>query len=97
MDVSNAFLHGDMDEEVYLEIPPGVDVPKDSCLVFNLKKSLYGLKQASRQWFAKLTNRLLKNGLSQTPPDYSVFVSWIQGRVVVVLVYVDDILITTFT
>ncbi|CAL1399508.1 unnamed protein product [Linum trigynum] len=93
MDVSNAFLHGDLEEEVYLEIPPGIDVPRDSGLVFKLKKSLYHPKQASRQWFAKLTSALLKNGYSQIASDYSMFVRWIQGRVVVVLVYVDDILI----
>ncbi|CAL1406923.1 unnamed protein product [Linum trigynum] len=93
MDVSNAFLHGDLEEEVYLEIPPGANVPRGQGLVYRLKKSLYGLKQASRQWFAKLTTALMKNGYSQTSSDYSMFVRWIQGRIVVVLVYVDDILI----
>ncbi|CAL1409881.1 unnamed protein product [Linum trigynum] len=92
MDVANAFLHGDLNEEVYMKPPPGV-VVSDPRIVFKLKKSLYGLKQASRQWFAKLTASLLKNGFSQAASDYSMFIRRFQGRMLVVLVYVDDILI----
>ncbi|CAL1375794.1 unnamed protein product [Linum trigynum] len=92
MDVSNAFLHGDLNEDVYMKVPPGIPVP-DKRMVCKLKKSLYGLKQASRQWFAKLTASLLKNGFSQAASDYSMFTKRVQGRMLVVLVYVDDILI----
>ncbi|CAL1375244.1 unnamed protein product [Linum trigynum] len=92
MDVSNAFLHGELNEEVYMKPPPGMNLP-DKRMVLKLKKSLYGLKQASRQWFAKLASSLLKNGFAQTASDYSMFVKRIQGRMLIVLVYVDDILI----
>ncbi|CAL1380288.1 unnamed protein product [Linum trigynum] len=79
MDVFNAFLHDDLNEEVYMKPPPGVVVCEPR-IVFKLKKSLYGLKQASRQWFAKLTASLLKNGFSQAASDYSMFIRRFQGE-----------------
>lgn len=93
MDVYNAFLQGDLNEEVYMDLPLGFNHLGGKGVVCKLTKSFYGLKQASRQWNIKLTTALLTSGFQQSHFDYSLFTRH-QGRsIVVVLVYVDDLLI----
>ncbi|CAM8937145.1 unnamed protein product [Rhodiola kirilowii] len=92
MDVHNAFLHGDLDEEVYMKPPPGLlNVPSGH--VCRLKKSLYGLKQAPRNWFAKLSASLWAFGFHQSYADYSLFPYQTCNTTLHVLVYVDDLIV----
>ena len=92
LDVDNAFLNGDLFEEVYMELPKGY-TSVDKNLVCRLNKSIYGLRQASRQWFCKLSTTLIANGFSQSKNDYSLLTIGKGASLVVLLVYADDILL----
>ena len=74
MDVHNAFLHGDLQENVYIRMPLGFYAHK-SRMVCHMKKSLYGLRHAPRCWFAKLASALKEYGFKQSYSDYSLFVT----------------------
>jgi hypothetical protein len=92
MDVNNAFLHGDLQEDVYMTVPQGVHSPKPN-QVCKLIKSLYGLRQASRKWYERLTSLLISQGYHQSSSDYSLFTLNKQGSFTALLVYVDDIIL----
>lgn len=93
LDVNNAFLHGDLEEEVFMRLPPGYPNATTN-LVCKLRKYLYGLKQASRNWFSKLSTILFTNGFISSKADYSLFSKFTLQGSVHVLVYVDDIIVT---
>ncbi|KAI3789909.1 hypothetical protein L2E82_02715 [Cichorium intybus] len=94
MDVSNAFLYGDLDHVIHMEQPMGFVSVQHPKFVCKLKKALYGLKQSPRAWFGKIAEFLEHNGYSITTADASLFVKAIGDKVAVVLVYVDDLIIT---
>jgi len=92
LDVNNAFLHGDLDEVVYMKAPQGVTPPK-SGQVCKLLKFLYGLKQAIRKWFEKLTHFLHAQGFTQATADHTLFTKITSTSYTALLVYVDDIIL----
>ncbi|CAL1360108.1 unnamed protein product [Linum trigynum] len=92
LDVNNAFLHGDLEEEVYMRVPQGFARPGDD-RVCRLRKSLYGLKQASRNWYTKFTNALVGFGFTMSKADPSLFTFCHGDIFLVALIYVDDIIL----
>ncbi|KAM1401398.1 hypothetical protein ACFX1X_028606 [Malus domestica] len=93
MDVKNAFLQGELQEEVYMQPPPGFDGIKGN-MVCKLHKAIYGLKQSPRAWYAKLSSVLEKAGFLRSNADSSLFVKTGTSGKLVVLIYVDDLIIT---
>jgi hypothetical protein len=94
LDVSNAFLHGFLDEEVYMEQPQGFIDESRPEYICRLHKSLYGLKQAPRAWFQRFSTHLLDIGFQESSVDHSLFTLQQAKSKLFVLVYVDDIIIT---
>nr|GEY08843.1 putative Gag-polypeptide of LTR copia-type [Tanacetum cinerariifolium] len=95
INVNNAFLYGDLHKDVYMDLPPGY-YDSSETKVCKLVKSLYGLKQAPRQWNEKLTSVLNENGFVQSVNDYYLFVKHDNNLILVLLVYVDDIVVTGY-
>ena len=94
LDVKNAFLHGDLQEEVYMEIPPGFGTSETMGRVCRLKKSLYGLKQSPRAWFDRFKRAVCGMGYGQCNGDHTVFYRHCDRKITILAVYVDDIIIT---
>ena len=94
-DIKNAFLYGELKEEIYMDVPPGYASDATHGKVCRLKKSLYGLKQSPRAWFGRFTRALKNLGYHQCNGDHTLFFQHpCSGGVVVLIVYVDDIIIT---
>lgn len=92
LDVNNAFFHGDLEEEVYMNIPQGFKNVEETH-VCKLKKSIYGLKQASRNWYQTFTKALTGYGFLQSTFDHSMFVYKENDTHIIALIYVDDVLL----
>ena len=75
LDIKNAFLYGDLVEEVYMEQPPGFVAKGESGLVCKLRRSLYGLKQSPRAWFSRFSSVVQEFGMIRSTTDHSVFLS----------------------
>ncbi|KAL9250699.1 Retrovirus-related Pol polyprotein from transposon RE1-like protein [Drosera capensis] len=93
LDIKNAFLHGDLAETVYMFQPPRYETAGENH-VCCLRKSLYGLKQSPRAWFEKFNKVVYAIGFSRSSADSSLFVHRRSQGTVILLVYVDDIIIT---
>ena len=94
MDVKNAFLNGDLQEEVYMEQPKGYVHPDFLHYVCRLKKALYGLKQAPRAWIDRMSRFLQSIGFEINKADHSLYVKKTGCGLIVIVIYVDDLIIT---
>ena len=93
MDVKTVFLNGVMDEDVYMEQPTGfVEVGKEN-LICKLNKSIYGLKQVSRQWYLKFDRIIIQNGFKKNAVDRCIYLRVSGSSYIFLVLYVDDILL----
>jgi hypothetical protein len=92
MDVKNAFLNGDLIEEVYMHPPPGYHHrPHKVC---KLHQALYGLKQVPRAWFAKFNSVVAQQGFVSSSYDSTLFLRTTDAGTILILLYVNDMIIT---
>ena len=94
LDVKNVFLHGNLEEEVFMDAPPGFEKYFGVGKVCKLKKSLYGLKQSSRSWFKRFS-RSIKFGFRQSQGDHTLLIkNKSEGKLTTLIMYVYDIILT---
>lgn len=94
LDVKSAFLHGDLEEQVYIDQTPGYIKAGNEHKVYKLKKALYGLKQAPRAWYSRIDAYFLKEGFKKCPYEHTLFIKFDGGKMLIVCLYVDDLIFT---
>ncbi|RVW83183.1 Retrovirus-related Pol polyprotein from transposon TNT 1-94 [Vitis vinifera] len=95
MDVKTAFLNGNLDEDIYMEQPEGFAKKGNEHLVCKLKKSIYGLKQASKQWYIKFNNTITSFGFKENIVDQCIYLKVSGSKFIFLILYVDDILLAS--
>jgi hypothetical protein len=93
MDVKTTFLNGELDEEIYMDQPVGFVVDGQERKVCKLKRSIYGLKQSSRQWYLRFHRAVLLNKFTMIEEDHCVYVKRSKGSFIILSLYVDDMLL----
>lgn len=92
LDVKTAFLNGTLKQDIYMRLP---DEFGAGDLVAKLQKSLYGLKQASREWNKRFQDFIVNLGFRQSQADSCLYIAWKDGEAVFLIIYVDDIIIAS--
>ena len=94
-DVKLAFLHGELQEDVYVEQPLGYEKQGNENKVYKLKKALYGLKQPPRVWYSRIESYFIRAGFHKCPYEHTLFIKLADGeKMFVVCLYVDDLIFT---
>jgi hypothetical protein len=95
MDIKSAFLHGTLEEDVYIQQPQGYEVKGNENKVYKLHRSLYGLKQAPKAWFNHIESYLLKEGFIPSSHEDTLFIKTNKaGNILIIDIYVDDLIYT---
>jgi hypothetical protein len=95
LDVKNAFLHGFLEEDVFMRQPPGYEDLRNPEAVCKIDRALYGLKQAPRAWYSWLSGKLQELGFHSLKADTSLFIYRKNGISIFLLIYVDDIIVAS--
>ena len=95
MDVKNAFLNENLEEEVYMDQPEGFAIKEKEHMVCKLKKSIHGLKQAFRQWYLKFNDTITSFGFTENIVDRCIYLKVNGSRFIILILYIDDILLAT--
>ena len=95
MDVKTAFLNGNLNEEVYMDQPMGFLEKGKEHMVCKLKRSIYGLKQASRQWYLKFNDTIVSFVFKENTIDQCIYLKVSGIKFIFLILYVDDILLAT--
>jgi Reverse transcriptase (RNA-dependent DNA polymerase) len=90
-DVETAFLHGNLQEEIYMKIPEGMSIKDKSCL--RLKRTIYGLVQSARELYRRLVDILKGLGFIENKSDPCLLSKWKEDEILLVGIYVDDCLV----
>ena len=94
MDVKNAFLNEELDDEVYMDLLSGFEDNGRNNLLCKLKRSLYSLKQFPRAWFERFTRTTKGHDFTQGQTDHTLFFRHSSnGKITILTVYVDDIIL----
>jgi hypothetical protein len=91
VDVETAFLHGNLQEEIYMNVPKGLSQDDNTCLLS--KKTIYGLVQSAREFYNKLLSTLKSMGFTENKSDPCLLSRWINGKVIMIGIYVDECLV----
>lgn len=94
INAKNAFLHGDFEEDIYMDIPLSYSPHSQPGLICKLERSLYGLKPSPRAWFGRFSVTMKKYGYVQSDSDHTLFLRRSRGKITVLIIYVDDMIIT---
>jgi hypothetical protein len=95
INVKTDFLNGDLYENIYMTQPKGFVVDRKENLGCHLTKSIYGLKQASRQWYLKFDETIRKFGFKENEEDNCIYAKFKNGKIIFFVLYVDGILLSS--
>lgn len=95
LDVKSVFMHGELNEAMFIDQPQGYEKQGDEHKVYRLKKALYGLKQAPRAWYSRIETYFAKEGFKKCFCEHTLFIkSGDKGKLLIVSLYVDDLIFT---
>ena len=95
MNVKTVFLNGDLEENFYMDQPMGFSVERKEHMVRKLNKSMYGLNQASRQWYLKFNDTIISFRFKKNIVNQCIYLKVSRSKVIFLILYIDDILLAT--